>query len=154
LREHAFDETIAKEFPGVRIVAQQFGMADAARSRAAAENILTAHPDLAGLFASSEAASIGAIQAARSRGMSGKIKLVTFDFSPTHLEALKEGTVDVMLVQDPFRIGYEAVKSLAEKLSGRVPARRLDLPVRSIVKADLAKLAVQALLFPDGQKPQ
>jgi ribose transport system substrate-binding protein len=154
LRERAFEETIAKEFPGVRIVAQQFGMADAARSRASAENILTAHPDLAGLFASSEAASIGAIQAARSRGMSGKIKLVTFDFSPTHLEALKDGTVDVMLVQDPFRIGYEAVKSLAEKLSGRVPARRLDLPVRLIVKADLAKPAVQALLFPDGQKPQ
>ncbi len=154
LRERAFEETIAKEFPGVRIVAEQFGMADAARSRAAAENILTAHPDLAGLFASSEAASIGAIQAARSRGMSGKIKLVTFDFSPTHLEALKDGTVDVMLVQDPFRIGYEAVKSLAEKLSGRVPARRLDLPVRSIVKADLTKPAVQALLFPDGQKPQ
>ena len=63
LRERAFADTIAKEFPGVRIVAQQFGMADPARSRAAAENILTAHPDLAGLFASSEAASIGSIQA-------------------------------------------------------------------------------------------
>jgi ribose transport system substrate-binding protein len=152
LRERAFEETMAKEFPGVRIMARQFGMADAARSRAAAENILTAHPNLAGLFASSEAASIGAIQAARSRGLSGKIKLVTFDFSQTHVEALKDGTVDVMLVQDPFRIGYEAVKSLAEKLSGGTPARRLDLPVRRIVKSDLAKPEVQALLFPDWMK--
>jgi ribose transport system substrate-binding protein len=149
LRERAFAETTAKEFPGVRIVARQFGMADAARSRAAAENILTAHPNLAGLFASSEAASIGAIQATRSRGLSGKIKLVTFDFSQTHVEALKDGTVDVMLVQDPFRIGYEAVKSLAEKLRGGTPAKRLDLPVRRIVKSDLAKPEVQALLFPD-----
>jgi ribose transport system substrate-binding protein len=135
LRERAFAATIAREFPEVRIVARQFGMADPARSRAAAENILTAHPDLAGLFASSEAASIGSIQAARSRNVSGRLKLVTFDFSQTHVEALKDGTVDVMLVQDPFRIGYEAVKSLAEKLSGRVPARRLDLPARAIVKA-------------------
>jgi ribose transport system substrate-binding protein len=154
LRERAFEETIVKEFPGVRIVARQFGMADAARSRAAAENILTAHPDLAGLFASSEAASIGAIQAVRSRGLAGKIKLVTFDFSQTHVEALKDGTVNVMLVQDPFRIGYEAVKSLAEKLNGRAPVRRLDLPVRLIVKSDLAKPEVQALLFPDWLKPQ
>lgn len=153
LRERAFEETIAKEFLGVRIVARQFGMADAARSRAAAENILTAHPDLVGLFASSEAASIGAIQATRSRGLSGKLKLVTFDFSQTHVDALKDGTIDVMLVQDPFRIGYEAVKSLAEKLGGRTPARRLDLPVRSIVKADLTKPDVQALLFPDWLRP-
>jgi len=152
LRERAFAATIAREFPEVRIVARQFGMADPARSRAAAENILTAHPDLAGLFASSEAASIGSIQAARSRNVAGRLKLVTFDFSQTHVEALKDGTVDVMLVQDPFRIGYEAVKSLAEKLSGRVPARYLDLPARAIVKADLEKPDVRALLFPEWMK--
>lgn len=152
LRERAFEETIAKEFSGVRIVARQFGMADPARSRTAAENILTAHPDLAGLFASSEAASIGSIQAARSRNLSGKIKLVTFDFSETHVAALRDGTVNVMLVQDPFRIGYQAVQSLTEKLSGQTPAKRLDLPVRVIVKADLEKPDVKALLFPEWLK--
>ena len=152
LRERAFEDTIAKEFPGVRIVARQFGMADPARSRAAAENILTAHPDLSGLFASSEAASIGAIQAARSRNLSGKLKLVTFDFSQTHVEGLQDGTVDVMLVQDPFRIGYEAVKSLAMKLAGETPAHRLDLPVRLIVKADLEKPEIRALLSPEWMK--
>jgi len=152
LRERAFEDTVAKEFPGVRIVARQYGMADAARSRAAAENILTAHPDLAGLFASSEAASIGSIQAARSRNRAGILKLVTFDFSQTHVEALRDGTIDVMLVQDPFRIGYEAVKSLAIKLSGQTPAHRLDLPVRSIVKADLEKPEIRALLSPDWMK--
>ena len=69
--------------------------------------------------------------------MSGKIKLVTFDFSDTHIEALTDGTVDVMLVQDPFRIGYEAVKSLAEKLEGATPARHQELLARVIVKSDL-----------------
>ena len=152
LRERAFEDTVAREFPGVRIVARQYGMADPARSRAAAENILTAHPDLAGLFASSEAASIGSIQAARSRSRAGTLKLVTFDFSQTHVEALADGTIDVMLVQDPFRIGYEAVKSLAIKLSGQTPARRLDLPVRSIVKSDLEKPEIRAFLSPEWAK--
>lgn len=152
LRERAFEDTIVKEFPAVHIVARQYGMADPARSRAAAENILTAHPDLAGLFASSEAASIGSIQAARSRNRAGSMKLVTFDFSQTHIEALADGTIDVMLVQDPFRIGYEAVKSLAVKLGGQTPAHRLDLPVRSIVKSDLEKPEVRAILSPDWMK--
>ncbi|MGA8028104.1 MAG: substrate-binding domain-containing protein [Bryobacteraceae bacterium] len=146
LRERAFDDTMGKEFPNIRIVARQYGMADAARSRAAAEDILTAHPDLAGIFASSEAASIGSIQAIRNRNLSGRVKLVTFDFSKLHVEALEDGTANAMLVQDPFHIGYEAVKSLSEKLRGRTPAKRLEIPARVIVKADLEKPDVRALL--------
>jgi ribose transport system substrate-binding protein len=147
LRETGFDDTMRKEFPDIRIAARQFGMSDRARSRAAAENILTANPGLAGLFASSEPSSLGTIQAVRSRGLSGKIRLITFDFSDTHVEALREGTIDVMLVQDPHRIGYEAVRSLAEKLAGRNPPKKLHLPARAIVRDDLDKPDVKALLF-------
>ncbi len=130
-RESGFEETLAKEFPEVKIVARQFSMGDRAKARAAAENILTAQPGLAGIFASSEASSIGAIQAIRSRGV--KLKLVTFDDSEMHREALKEGVVNLMLIQDPARLGYEAVKALAGYLRGETQQKRLDLPVREIV---------------------
>ena len=148
LREQGFEETIAKEFPNIQIVARQYGMSDRAKARGAAENILTAHPGIGGLFASSEASSLGAIQAIATRGLSGKVKLITFDTSESHVEALRNGTIDVMLVQDSFRIGYEAVKSLAEKLHGRTPQRRMDLPARIVTKADLDKPEVQALVKP------
>lgn len=148
LRERGFEETIAKELPGMKIAARQYGMADRAKARGAAENILTAHPDIAGLFASSEASSLGAIQAIATRGLSGKVRLITFDTSESHVEALQDGVIDIMLVQDSYRIGYEAVKSLTAKLNGRTPPRRLDLPARVITKADLGKPEVQALVRP------
>jgi ribose transport system substrate-binding protein len=146
LRERGFEETIGREFPRLKIVTRQFGMGDRARSMAVAENFLTAHPDLAGIFASSEASSIGSIRAIRSRHLSGKIKLITFDVSDLHLEALREGTAHVMLVQDAFRIGYEAVKSLADKLNGRVPTRRIEIPARVVMKEDLDKPEFKELL--------
>jgi ribose transport system substrate-binding protein len=146
LRERGFEETLGKEFPRLRIVARQFGMGDRARSMAAAENFLTAHPDLGGIFASSEASSIGSIRAIRARRLSGRVKLITFDVSDIHLEALRDGTADVMMVQDAFRIGYEAVKSLTDKLDGRTPARRLEIPARVVVKGDLDKPEVKELL--------
>ncbi len=146
LREQGFTETIAKEFPGIRIAAKQFGQADAAKSRTAAENILTANPDLAGIFASSEASSLGSIQAIKSRGLSGKIHLITFDNSESHVEALRDGTIDMMFVQDARRLGYEAVKTLVEKLNGGTPQRRMDIPARIIVKSDLANPEIQKLL--------
>ena len=153
-RERGFEEVMAKEFPAIQIVARQYGMADRAKSRDAAEDILTAHPDLDGMFASAEANSIGAVQAIQARGLAGKVKLVTFDSSDMHIKALKDGTIDVMLVQDPYRIGYEAVRSLVMKLNGQTPAHEIDLKVREIRKFDLGQPDVQALLFPKWMNDQ
>ncbi|MBM3811520.1 MAG: substrate-binding domain-containing protein [Acidimicrobiia bacterium] len=152
LREQGFQDAVQKDVPGLKLVAMQFGMSDRAKSRAAAENMLTAHPDLDGMFASSEASSLGAIQAIQSRGLSGKVKLVTFDFSDIHVEALKSGTIDAMLVQDPYQIGYEAVKSLAEKLKGQAPPKRMDLVAQMILRQDLEKPEIRKLLFPEWLK--
>ena len=147
LREQGFEATM-KKYPGLTIAARQYGMADRAKARAAAENMLTAHPDMAGLFASSEASSLGAMQAIESRGLSGKVKLITFDTSDSHVAALKAGTIDLMLVQDSRRMGYEVVKSLATKLQGGTPPVRLDLPVQVIAKSDLGRPEIQELLVP------
>ncbi len=147
LREQGFEATM-KKYPGVTIAARQYGMADRAKARAAAENMLTAHPDMAGLFASSEASSLGAMQAIESRGLSGKVKLITFDTSDSHIASLKAGTIDLMLVQDSRRMGYEVVKSLATKLAGGTPPARLDLPVQIISKADLGRPEILVLLAP------
>ena len=151
-REMGFDDVMAKEFPAIKVVARQFGMADRARSRAAAENILTAHPDLDGMFASAEVNSIGAVQALKARGLAGKVRLVTFDFSDAHVEALKDGTIDVMIVQDPYRMGYEAVRTLVDKLNGKAPPKRIDLKARIVMKGDLDKPEVKALFSPAWRK--
>jgi ribose transport system substrate-binding protein len=150
LREQGFEETIRREFPGITLAQGQYGMADPARARAAAENILTANPDLGGMFATSEASSLGAIQALRSRGRNGQVKLITFDSSDTHIEALKDGTTNIMMVQDAFRIGFEAVNSLIRKIRGENPERRIDLPARHVTARDLSDPGVRALL---GLKP-
>ena len=147
-RERAFEETIAREFPQLRIAARQYCMADRARALAAAENILTANPDIGGIFCSSEAASLGTIQALGARGMAGQVRLVTFDTSEAHVAALRAGTIDVMLVQDAVQIGYQAVASLARKLRGETPPRLASLPAREIVRADLGKPDVESLLRP------
>ena len=147
-RERGFQEVIAKEYPGIRIVATQYGMSDSAKSMAAAENMLTAHPDLDGLFASAEPGSVGAVQAIKARNLSGKIKLVSFDSSDGLIDALKENIIQAMVVQDPYKMGHDAVKSLADKLNGQTPPKRVDLSARLVTKADLDKPETQQLLNP------
>ncbi len=151
-RERGFEDVITKEYPQIRIVARQFGMSDRAKSMAAAENILTAHPDLDGLFASTEPSSSGASLALKSRKLSGQVKFVAFDFSDSMIEDLKGGTIHAMVVQDPFRMGFETVKTLVDKLNGKTPPKRVDLSPRVIAKPDLERPDVKALLFPDLTK--
>jgi len=150
-RERGFEDVMKSEFPEIRIVARQFGMSDRSKAMGAAENILTAHPDLNGIFASSEPSSIGTALALKSRNLSGKVKFVSFDSSDTLIEDLKGGTIDAMVVQDPFKMGFEAVKTLVDKLNGATPPKRIDLPARVVTKADLDKPDVHELLFP-GKK--
>ena len=150
-RERGFDDVMKTEFPQLNVVARQFGMSDRSKAMGAAENILTAHPDLNGIFASSEPSSIGAALALKSRSLSGKVKFVAFDSSDTMIEDLKGGTIDAMVVQDPFKMGYEAVKTLVDKLNGITPPKRIDLPARVVHKADLDNPDVHQLLYPGAR---
>ena len=135
-RERGFADAMAKEFPGIQIVATQFGMSDRAKSMSVAENMLTAHPDLNGFFASAEPMSVGTSQALKSRSMAGKIKFVGFDSSEGLIDDMKAGVIDALVVQDPHKIGYEAVKTIVDKLNGKSPSKRLDLGAKVITKAD------------------
>jgi ribose transport system substrate-binding protein len=145
-REKGFTEVAAREFPGMKIVASQFGMSDRAKSRAAAENILTAHPDLNGIFASSEPSSVGAALALKGRGLEEKIVLVAFDSSESMIEDLRTGAIDAMVVQDPHRMGFEAVRTLVDKLEGKNPPKRLDLNAIVVKAKDLNEPQVKRLL--------
>jgi len=151
-REQGFEDVITKEFPGIRIAARQFGMSDRSKAMGAAENILTAHPDLAGLFASSEPSSVGGSLAIKGRGLSGKLKFVGFDSSEGLVEDLKGGTVNALVVQDPFGMGYTAVKTLVDKLNGKNPPHTIDLHAQVVTRDDLDKPQVKALLFPEIHK--
>ncbi len=151
-RERAFDAVMAKEFPGIAVVARQFGMSDRARAMAAAEDILTAHPDLDGIFASAEPSTVGVAQALKSRGLAGKLKFVGFDSSESLIEDLRGGVITALVVQDPFEIGRRAVRTLVEKLNGGTPPRRIDCEAAVVAAADLGRPEVQQLLRPPLEK--
>jgi ribose transport system substrate-binding protein len=151
-RETGFDQVVAAEFPGIRIAARQFGMSDRSKSMAAAENMMTAHPDLSAFFCSTEPSTTGTALAIKSRGAAGKVRLVGFDSNESMIEDLRAGVISAMVVQDPFKIGFEAVKTIAGKLRGEAPPKRIDLQGTVVTAADLEKPEIKALLNPDIKK--
>lgn len=151
-REKGFQETVAQKVKKINIVTLQYGMSDRAKSLAVAEDILTAHPNLDALFCSNESGTIGAVQGAKSKGVAGKLKIVGFDSSPTVIEDLEAGNIDSLVVQNPFRMGYLAVETLAKNLHGEVPAKRIDTGATLVTAANLKDKVIQDLLNPPIDK--
>ena len=98
---------------------------------------------------SGEAAAIGAARAIRTRGLAGKVKMVGFDASPTLQDELRNGVIDALVVQDPFKIGYLGIQTIMRKLSGETPQKIIHSPARVITAADLEDPEVRKLLNPD-----
>ncbi len=149
-REHGFQDELAKQFPGIEFVGLQFAMADRAKAMAQTENMLAAHPNLAGLFADNESSSAGAVQALKSRNAS-HVKLVAFDASDQLVADCKAGWIDSLIVQNPFRMGYESVKAIAAHRTGRTPPAHIDSGVRLVRRDEIDGPDVRELLFPDIQ---
>ncbi|HEU0120323.1 MAG TPA: substrate-binding domain-containing protein [Bryobacteraceae bacterium] len=146
-REDGFTTELKAKFPAITLVGLQFGMADRAKAMAVTENMLTAHPDLAGLFADNESSLSGAVQALKSRN-ARSVKLVGFDASDALIADVKEGWIDSLVLQDPFRMGYDSVQTITRKLSGQNPAARIDLPATLATRDDLAAGRVAKQLLP------
>ena len=149
-REQGFEDTINKDFSGIKIVDKRYGWADRAKSLAIAENMLTAHDDLDAMFASNESSAVGAAQAIKGRN--AKVKLVGFDWSPGLLDDLKSGLIDSLVVQDPFRMGHDAVIAAVEKLKGATPQKIQNLPPRVVTRENLDEPDVQKQVHPDLDK--
>ena len=74
--------------------------------------------EIDGVFAPNESSATGMLNALRSLKMNKKVKLVGFDSSEVLLDALREGDVDGLVVQDPYRMGYLGVWTLVQDLEG------------------------------------
>ncbi len=72
-----------------------------------------------GIFAPNESSATGVLKALKSLGMDREIRLVGFDSSRELLGALKDGEVDGLVIQDPYRMGYLGVWTLVQKLEGK-----------------------------------
>ena len=77
-----------------------------------------------------------------------KINLVGFDWDDKLLKFLQVGTIAALVVQDPFRMGYDGIKTaLAASKGERVPTN-IDTGANLITKANMNSARSQELLNP------
>jgi ribose transport system substrate-binding protein len=150
-RAKGFKEQIRAKYGALDIVAEIVIDGPAAASRDAMVDIINVHPELRGVFASNLIMAQGAAQAVaenKTNKTGDTINLVGFDWDDQIVKFLQDGTIAALVVQDPFRMGYDGIKTaLAASKGEQVPAK-VDISATVITKANMNSARSQELLNP------
>lgn len=137
-RAQGFIDAVA-QVPGMRLVAQQPANSERSLGLTVMENILTAHPDVKGVFATNDQMALGAMEALDARGLRGKIAIVGFDATKEAVQATVDGKLAGSVAQNPRAMGQKGVEAALAALAGRPVEKRIDTGTELVTKENAEK---------------
>ena len=124
-------------------------LTEAARARTDTAAMLGRSPDINVLLAFNEPTSVGAAQAVEDLGCTEDVFLVGFDSNVVTIDGLQEGTVDALVVQNPYAMGYLGVESACRLLTGQTNDMEptVDTSTKIVDRDNLFEIGSQKALF-------
>lgn len=148
-RIRGFEEGLAELAPEVEIVTTRVGDFQTTTALNDTNDVLTAFPDVDGIYADALFSGLGAAQAISESGRAGDPVLVSFDSSDTLEQAIRDGVAQALIVQNPYQMGYGGVENAVNALGGQDIPEFLDTGVAMITPDNVDSAESQALLKPD-----
>jgi len=143
-----FKEQVAKKYRALNVLPDKVADAQAATGLTIMKDLVNADRDLRGVFVSNVIIAEGASQVVYNKESGDRINYVVFGSDDKLVKSLQGGTIDALIVKDPFRMGYDAVKTaLAASKGENVPAT-IDTGANVITKANMNSARSQELLNP------
>jgi len=90
-----------------------------------AKAIITANPDLKGMFGTNEGSAIGVVNGVRESGVED-LAIIGYDSGAAQKEAIRSGLMMGAITQNPVGIGYETVKAALMAMNGETVPETID----------------------------
>ena len=136
IRQKGFEDVVSTN-SGVTMAGVVDGRNVQDSALAAAENLITANPDLSAIYATGEPALLGAVAAIESQGKQGQVKLVGWDLTASAIKGIDEGYVVGVIQQDPGAMGAAAVDALKALVDGGTVEKIISVPVTIVTKENV-----------------
>jgi ribose transport system substrate-binding protein len=143
-----FKEQVAKKYRALSVLPDKLADAQEATGLSIMKELTAADRNLRGVFVSNIVVAEGASQVIYNKSSGDKVNYVVFGSDDKLVKSLQDSTIAALVVPDPFRIGYDGVKTaLAASKGEKVPAS-IDTGVNLITKANMNSARSQELLHP------
>jgi ribose transport system substrate-binding protein len=151
-REAGFLEGLKEFAPDIEILSDnQYAGATREEAFQTSQNLLNRFKEVEGIFTPNESSTFGMLRALETSGKAGKVKFIGFDATKELLDAMQAGKIHGLSVQNPYKMGYEGVKTALAVLKKETVAKRIDTGVLMITPENLNNSEVQEVLKPQIQ---
>lgn len=149
-REEGFLETLAKEFPEIKVISStEYSGGTPETSLDKAQQLLLKFRDqVNGIFGVCEPNATGIYGALQEERLAGKVKFIGFDPNPNLIKAMREHQMDGIVLQDPVKMGYQAVITMVEHLEGKKVEKRISTGEHVATPENMDEPEMQKLLKP------
>jgi ribose transport system substrate-binding protein len=147
-RAKGFKEVLAAKYRALDIVADRVADGKPTTVTNIMKDIIANTPDLRGVFVSDPIMTQAVGQAVAESKSGDKINIVGVGSDQKLVELLQGDAIAALVVEDPFRMGYDGVKTAIAASKGEPVAANVDTGATLITKANMRSARSQELLNP------
>ncbi|MFQ6554211.1 substrate-binding domain-containing protein [Aestuariibius insulae] len=93
------------------------------------QDMITANPDMGGMFIQTDGPTLGALRAIKAARMDGDVLVAAFDGIPEFVPLLQSGELVVSGMQQPYLMGVRSAEAMLEHLDGGTPDKEITVPI-------------------------
>lgn len=151
-RIQAFRDYIAENAPGLEMTETYYNNNVVETSQTNAENIISTYADkLVGMYSGNNITSDGVCNAIRAAGLSEKFVAVGVDSDDIEIQALRDGFLSAIIVQNAFDQGYKCMENAIRTLvTGKNPeaAQQVNCPPVIVTLDNIDSEEIQFMMDP------
>lgn len=104
------------------------------------QDMLTANPELRGLFIQTDQPAIGALRAIKAARRDGEVLVAAFDGIPEFVPLLQSGELVASGMQQPFLMGETSGQALIDHLAGEEVEKEILVPIVIVTSANIEEM--------------
>lgn len=149
IRGKGFRETITKEFPDIKILAEQFIPADPSKSMAVMEDYLQTYPNIDGVFTWSDTVGVPVAHVIKSANKLNKIKITSMDYvNPDMQAAIRDGLVYGTIAQQPIMLGRLGIRTAVAVAKGEKVEKQIWSPILDVTQENFKTIDLSGIVVP------
>jgi ribose transport system substrate-binding protein len=152
-RADGFRETIAKEFPRVKVVTESRLADNRNAALRTTEDWIQRFAGLGGVYSATDDIGAGVVAALKAAGKLEKVKVSSSNLSPTAQQLLKSRELVCVSIQQIVLQGRYAVREAIKAAKGQATTPQVSSPALLVTAENLATVDLREVSAPAGYRP-
>lgn len=136
-----------KKHTDIKLMEPLYSQSDMVTALNQTIDVLTSNPDLTAIFGANEPTAVGMARAIKERGYAGKLVAVGFDGNQDLQNFVRDGTLEGIVVQSSYQMGYKGVNTIHKILNGEKVDKFIDTGVVFVTKENIDSEEAKAVLY-------